>query len=70
LTWTTRSVPAICIHECDRKPFKHDRVWIVPEQHLLAWIRAQHESPVPFERLALWADTLSKAAPAAARYDA
>jgi hypothetical protein len=52
-------VPVICIHERDRKPFKHDRVSIVPEQHLLDWIRAQHETPVPFERLARFADKLS-----------
>ena len=51
-------VPVICIHERDRKPFKHERVWIVPEQHLLGWIRSQHEKRVPFERLARWADTL------------
>jgi hypothetical protein len=52
-------MPVICIHERDRKPFKHERVWIVPEQHLLDWIRSQRNQPVPFERLARYADTVS-----------
>jgi hypothetical protein len=52
-------VPVICIHERDREPFRHEKVWIVPAQHLLNWIRAQHEKPVPFERLARYADTVS-----------
>jgi hypothetical protein len=51
-------VPVICIHERDREPFRHEKVWIVPEQHLLDWIRARHDTPVPFEHLARWADTL------------
>jgi|GEM_PF-2539282 len=51
-------VPVICIHNRDREPFRHEKVWVVPEQHVLNWIRAQHETPVPFERLACFADTL------------
>jgi uncharacterized membrane protein YsdA (DUF1294 family) len=51
-------VPVICIHERDREPFRHEKVWIVPEQHLLDWLRAQKNAPVPFERLARFADSL------------
>lgn len=54
-------VPVICIHEREREPFQHDRVWIVPEQHLLDWIRAQRDHPVPFERLARYADRVPSA---------
>lgn len=54
--WVT---PVICIHTRTGEPFWHKKVWVVPEQHLLDWIRAQHETPVPFERLARFADKLS-----------
>jgi hypothetical protein len=52
-------VPVICIHERDQKQFTHKKVWIVPEQHLLDWIRSQKNQTVPFERLARYADTVS-----------
>jgi hypothetical protein len=52
-------VPVICIHKRDKRPFNHDGVWIVPEQHLLDWIRSQKNQTVPFERLARYADTVS-----------
>ena len=54
-TWVT---PVICLDNRDAKPFRHDRVWIVPRQHLVAWIGAQRNRQVPFERLASYADTL------------
>jgi hypothetical protein len=54
--WVT---PVICLQQRDAKPFCHDRVWIVPSQHLLAWLRKQHEKPVDFERLARFADRSS-----------
>ncbi len=50
--------PLICISNRDGKPFMHGGVWIVPKQHLLEWIRAQHRETVPFERLARFADSL------------
>jgi hypothetical protein len=52
-SWVT---PVICIHERRGKPFKTKGVWIVPEPALLDWLRSQHERPVPFERLARFAD--------------
>jgi hypothetical protein len=51
-TWVT---PVICLNERDSNPFRHDRVWIVPRQHLLDWIRKQTNRQVPFERLATYA---------------
>jgi arylamine N-acetyltransferase len=33
-------------------------VWIVPHVHLLAWLCAQHNKTVPFERLARFAERL------------
>jgi Holliday junction resolvase-like predicted endonuclease len=51
--WVT---PVICLHERDSAPFRVEKVWIVPEQHLLDWLRDQHNAPVPFERLARYAD--------------
>lgn len=51
--------PVICLHKRDRDPFEHDRVPVVPQQHLLNWIRAQKKPVVPFERLARYADTVS-----------
>jgi hypothetical protein len=54
--WVT---PVICLHDRNGKPFRHDRVSIVPSQHLLAWLREQHGKPVEFERLARFADRIS-----------
>ena len=54
-TWVT---PVICIDQRPRKPFRHDRVWIVPRAHVLEWIRAQKHQEVSFERLARYADKL------------
>jgi len=54
-TWVT---PVICIDERNGKPFRHERVWIVPRPHILAWIRSQRNPQVPFERLARYQDTL------------
>ena len=54
--WVT---PVICIHERrDREPFKHDGVWIVTQDRLLRWLRAQRNATLPFERLARFSDTL------------
>jgi len=54
--WIT---PVICIPNRAAPPRQHDRVWIVPSQHVTAWIRQQHNKPVEFERLARFADSLS-----------
>jgi Holliday junction resolvase-like predicted endonuclease len=54
--WVT---PVICLHERRSAPFRVERVWIVPEQHLLDWLRDQRNTPVPFERLARYADHIS-----------
>jgi hypothetical protein len=51
-------VPVICLHRRSRAPFKHKGVWIVPHEHLLDWLRSQHNAILPFERLARFADSL------------
>jgi len=49
--------PVICLHKRGGNPF-HDRgVWVVPHQHLLEWLRKQHNQQVEFERLARFADS-------------
>jgi hypothetical protein len=53
--WVT---PVICIHTRRSRPFRHDRVWIVPQPSLLDWIRGQRNASVAFERLARFADGL------------
>ena len=53
-TWVT---PVMCLNERESKAFHHERVWIVPRQHI-DWIRNQTNRPVLFERLARYADTL------------
>jgi hypothetical protein len=53
----------ICIHDRDAQPFRHDRVWIVPQQHVVDCIRAQRNRQVPFERLARFADTVGGGPP-------
>jgi Nuclease-related domain len=50
--------PVICIAQRRGKPFRHQNVSVVPLPHLLDWLRAQHEKPVPFERLARYADRI------------
>jgi hypothetical protein len=50
--------PVICLRARRRKPFRHDKVWIVPHQELLDWLRAQRNHPVDFNRLARFADSL------------
>jgi len=35
-TWVT---PVICLHDRDSTPYRHQRVWIVPRQHIVDWIR-------------------------------
>jgi hypothetical protein len=37
-TWVT---PVICIDQRRQKPFRHDRVWIVPRRQTLDWIRSR-----------------------------
>lgn len=55
--WVT---PVICLHQRRGKPFRtKDGVAVVPQQHLLEWLRGQHEKPVDFERLARFADRLN-----------
>ena len=54
--WVT---PVICLHERHGEPFRAEKVWIVPEEQLLDWLRSQHNTPVPFERLAKYADHIS-----------
>jgi hypothetical protein len=46
----------IALHRRKHDPWEQKKVAIVPEQHLLAWIRSQHGKTVPFERLARLAD--------------
>lgn len=53
--WVT---PVICIHLRSGEPFRARGVWIVPQPALLEWIREQRNTPVPFERLAQYADGL------------
>jgi hypothetical protein len=53
--WVT---PVICLHERRGEPFRTHGVWVVPEQHLLGWLRAQHNRTVGPERLAYLANRL------------
>jgi hypothetical protein len=53
-TWVT---PVICIADRKGKPFRHDRVWVVPRVQILDWIRRQKNPQAPFARLAKYADT-------------
>jgi hypothetical protein len=54
-TWVT---PVICLGQRVDNPFQHDRVWIVPDVHLLEWIRGQRNVRAPLERLTRFTDTL------------
>lgn len=54
--WIT---PVICLHERRSEPFRAHGVWVVPRQHLLGWLRAQHNRPVAFERLARFSDRVA-----------
>jgi hypothetical protein len=47
--WVT---PVICIHRRRGNPFPHERVWIVPRDRLLEWLRSQHNKPVAADQLA------------------
>ena len=47
--WVT---PVICLHERRGEPLHAHGVWVVPRQHLLGWLRAQHNRPVGSDRLA------------------
>ncbi|HXV33678.1 MAG TPA: nuclease-related domain-containing protein [Gaiellaceae bacterium] len=40
--WIT---PVICVHARRRSPIRHDGVWVMSAEHLLDWIRAQHDRP-------------------------
>lgn len=51
--WVT---PVICTHSPRKRAFRHQGVWIVPHRDLLRWLRAQRNQPIPFERLARFAD--------------
>lgn len=53
--WVT---PVTCVNSPRRKPFRTKGVWIVPHAQLLDWLRAQHNPPVDFERLARFADRM------------
>jgi hypothetical protein len=53
--WVT---PVICLHERDGGAFKAKGVAVVPRAVVLEWLRAQHEKPAEFERLARFADSL------------
>lgn len=52
-SWVT---PVICLHQRRGAPFRSHGVWVVPQQHLLDWLRRQRNQLVPFERLARFAD--------------
>jgi Nuclease-related domain len=53
--WVT---PVICIRSRRGRPFRTKRVWVVPLNELVNWLHAQRNTPVEFERLARFADTL------------
>jgi len=54
--WVT---PVICIDGRRGNPFRHERVWVVPRECIVDWIRSQKNPQVSsFERLARYADTL------------
>lgn len=53
--WVT---PVICIHAQRGRPFRAKGVWIVPLSELLEWLQAQRNTPVEFERLARFADSV------------
>jgi len=53
--WVT---PVLCIHQRAGQPFKTKGVWVVPRSEILGWLRSQHNTPVEFERLARFADSL------------
>src|SRR5258708_3487857 len=53
--WIT---PVLCIDQRVGRPFKTKGVWVVPRREILAWLRSQHNTPVEFERLARFADSL------------
>lgn len=53
--WVT---PVICIVSRRGRPFRHERVWIVPQSELVAWLHDQAGTPVEFERFARFADKL------------
>ena len=53
--WVT---PVICIRSRRGRPFRTKRVWVVPLNDLVEWLRAQRNAPVEFERLARFADEL------------
>ncbi len=53
--WVT---PVFCLHQRAGKPFNTKGVWVVPRREILGWLRAQHNTPVEFERLARFADSL------------
>ena len=48
--------PVICLHRRRGAHFQTKGVAIVPQQHLLDWLREQRGKPVQFERLARYAD--------------
>jgi len=51
--WVT---PVICLHTRRGNAFRMQGVWVVPQLGLLDWLRQQRNQPVPFERLAQFAD--------------
>ena len=53
--WVT---PVICLHERRGNAFRTKGVWVVPRVQLLDWLRAQRNQPVPFDRLARYADSV------------
>lgn len=53
--WVT---PVICLDKRGKKPFRTQRVWVVPHRELLDWLRSQHNQHVEFDQLARFADSL------------
>lgn len=53
--WVT---PVICIRSRRGGPFRTRRVWVVPLNELVDWLRVQRNTAVEFERLARFADRL------------
>jgi hypothetical protein len=52
--WVT---PVICLDDRQGRAFRADRVWIVPRQELLTWLRGQRNKSVEFGRLGRFTDS-------------
>lgn len=53
--WVT---PVVCLATREARSHRRDGVWVVSRTELADWIRAQHNEPVDFDRLAQFAESL------------